>query len=217
VHAVVGGVVMVTLMSLIVVLLGRCVVVLLALVLGTGLRRLHVRAARTGADDHAIVRAVEWIYEWLVRILGWIIHLVPLAVFGVVAQVVGKSGVGVFSILWIFLVAMLAGLTIHALIYYPLVAWFVGKKSPKVYLGEGADAIMTAMSCNSSLATVPVTLHCLNRMNVSAQSSRLAACVGTNLNNDGITLYEAMAARDYKLKEAVAAVKPATSTVSEHP
>ena len=31
-------------------------------------------------------------------------------------------------------------------------------------------------------------------MKVSAQSARLAACVGTNLNNDGITLYEAMAA-----------------------
>ena len=30
-------------------------------------------------------------------------------------------------------------------------------------------------------------------------------------------LYEAMAARDYKLKEVVAAVKPAPSTVSEHP
>jgi len=31
-------------------------------------------------------------------------------------------------------------------------------------------------------------------MHVSPQSARLAACVGTNLNNDGITLYEAMAA-----------------------
>ena len=31
-------------------------------------------------------------------------------------------------------------------------------------------------------------------MQVSPQSARLAACVGTNLNNDGITLYEAMAA-----------------------
>ena len=134
-------------------------VVLLALVLGSLLRKLHTRSARKGEDDLAIVRGVEWVYEWLVRILGWIIHLVPLAVFGVVAQVVGKSGVGVFSVLWIFLVAMLAGLTIHALIYYPLVAWFVGKKSPKVYVGEGADAIMTAMSCNSSLATVPVTLQ----------------------------------------------------------
>jgi Na+/H+-dicarboxylate symporter len=111
-----------------------------------------------------------------------------------VAQVVGKSGLGVFSVLWIFLVAMLAGLAIHSLIYYPLMAWFIGKKSPKVYVGQGADAIMTALSCNSSLATVPVTLRCLERMNVSAQSSRLAACVGTNLNNDGITLYEAMAA-----------------------
>ena len=28
----------------------------------------------------------------------------------------------------------------------------------------------------------------------SDQSARLAACVGTNLNNDGVTLYEAMAA-----------------------
>jgi Na+/H+-dicarboxylate symporter len=30
-------------------------------------------------------------------------------------------------------------------------------------------------------------------MKVSPQSARLAACVGTNLNNDGILLYEAMA------------------------
>ena len=125
---------------------------------------------------------------------------------GVVAQVVGKSGVGVFSVLWIFLVAMLAGLAAHALIYYPLLAWLVGKKSPKVYLGQGADAILTAVSCNSSLATVPVTLQCLHRMNVSPQSSRLAACVGTNLNNDGITLYEAMAAlaREHKPKMIIA-------------
>ena len=56
----------------------------------------------------------------------------------------GQSGVGVFSVLWIFLAAMLAGLAIHSLLYYPLVAWLVGKKSPKKYLGQGADAIMTA-------------------------------------------------------------------------
>jgi Na+/H+-dicarboxylate symporter len=91
-------------------------------------------------------------------------------------------------------VAMLLGLAVHALVYYPLVAWWVGKKPPMVYLGQRADAIMTAVSCNSSLTTVPVTLRCLERMQVSAQSARLAACVGANLNNDGITLYEAMAA-----------------------
>jgi Na+/H+-dicarboxylate symporter len=41
---------------------------------------------------------------------------------------------------------------------------------------------------------VPITLRCLEKMGVSTASARLAACVGTNLNNDGITLYEAMAA-----------------------
>lgn len=42
---------------------------------------------------------------------------------------------------------------------------------------------------------MPVTLRCLTRnIGVSDESARLAACVGTNLNNDGITLYEAMAA-----------------------
>ncbi len=169
-------------------------VVLLALLLGGTLRYLHGTSAQTGGFVAMVARGIERIYGWLVLILEWIILAVPLAVFGVVAHVVGKSGVGVFSVLWIFLVAMLAGLAIHSLLYYPLVAWLVGKKSPKKYLGQGADAIMTAVSCNSSLATVPVTLRCLERMQVSAQSARLAACVGTNLNNDGITLYEAMAA-----------------------
>jgi Na+/H+-dicarboxylate symporter len=169
-------------------------VVLLALLLGSILRYLHGMSDQTSGVVVMVARGIERIYGWLVLILEWIIVAVPLAVFGVVAQVVGKSGVGVFSVLWIFLVAMLAGLAVHSLLYYPLVAWLVGKKSPKQYLGQGADAIMTAVSCNSSLATVPVTLRCLERMSVSAQSSRLAACVGTNLNNDGITLYEAMAA-----------------------
>jgi Na+/H+-dicarboxylate symporter len=169
-------------------------VVLLALALGLALRWARTKTGQAGGTLDRVAWAIERIYGWLVTVLWWVILTVPFAVFGVVAHVVGKSGMGVFSALWIFLVAMLLGLAIHALLYYPMVAWIVGKKSPSVYIGQGADAIMTGMSCNSSLATVPITLRCLERMQVSSQSARLAACVGTNLNNDGITLYEAMAA-----------------------
>jgi Na+/H+-dicarboxylate symporter len=169
-------------------------VVILALVLGALLRRLRGPEDAPRHSVEPVVRAIERIYRWLVRVLWWIIRLVPLAVFGVLASIVGRVGLGVFSAVWIFLAAILVGLLFHAFVYYPFVAWLVGKKSPRVYIGKGADAIMTAVSCNSSLATVPVTLRCLERMNVSPQSARLAACVGTNLNNDGVTLYEAMAA-----------------------
>jgi Na+/H+-dicarboxylate symporter len=127
--------------------------------------------------------------------LGWVVQAIPFAVLGVVAQVVGRAGLQAFSALGVFLAAILAGLAIHGLVYYPLVAWLVGRKPPQVYLGKGADAILMGLSTNSSLATVPVTLRCLTeKMGVSQESARLSACVGTNLNNDGITLYDAMAA-----------------------
>jgi Na+/H+-dicarboxylate symporter len=169
-------------------------VVILALLLGALLRRLHGSGEEHDGLFEPVVRAVGRIYRWLIRILWWIIRLVPFAVFGVLASIVGRVGVGVFSAVWIFLVAVLVGLSLHAFVYYPLVAWLAGKKPLRLYVGRGADAILTAVSCNSSLATVPVTLRCLDNMGVSPQSARLAACVGTNLNNDGVTLYEAMAA-----------------------
>lgn len=172
-------------------------VVLLGLLGGAALRRVKRRFDAAGDRDRfsVIERFVEGTYQTLIQMVHWVVEAVPFAVFGVVAQVVGRSGVTVFQTLGGFLFVILLGLALHGLIYYPLVAWLVGRKSPRVYVGGGADAILTGLSCNSSLATVPITLRCLTeKIGVSQESARLAACVGTNLNNDGITLYEAMAA-----------------------
>ncbi len=167
-------------------------VVLLGLLGGAALRRVK---QNSGARTEPVERFIETVYHALIQMLFWVVQLVPFAVFGVVAQVVGRSGLTVFQALAGFLFIILAGMLIHALIYYPAMAWLVGRKSPRVYLGRGADAIVTGLSTNSSLATVPVTLRCLTeKMGVSETSARMAACVGTNLNNDGITLYEAMTA-----------------------
>jgi Na+/H+-dicarboxylate symporter len=169
--------------------------VLIGLLGGAALRRIRQKQEAEGEDSILVVeRFVAATYQILLQMLDWVILTIPFAVCGVVAKVVGEHGLGVFSVLWLFLAVMLLGLAIHSLIYYPLVAWFVGRKPPRVYLGIGGEAIITGLSINSSLATVPITLKCLNKMGVSPASSRLAACVGTNLNNDGITLYEAMAA-----------------------
>lgn len=172
-------------------------VVLLALLTGAALRRVRQRETTEGraAGFAPVENAIATLYQALIQMLSWIVQAVPFAVFGVVAQVVGRSGLGVFQALGGYLFVILLGLLLHGLVYYPLVAWFVGRKSPRVYLGGGADAILTGLSCNSSLATVPVTLRCLTeKIGVSDESARLSACVGTNLNNDGITLYEAMTA-----------------------
>lgn len=171
-------------------------VVLLSILVGAALRRVRHRQQAASQNSLAVIeQGVEAVYQILVQMLEWVVWAIPFAVFGVVAQVVGRTGLEVFNLLGVFLATLIAGLALHSLIYYPLMAWWIGKKPPRVYLKGGADAIITGFSTNSSLATVPITLRCLTeRMGVTERSARLSACIGTNLNNDGITLYEAMAA-----------------------
>ena len=164
--------------------------VLLAILCGAALRRLKDRGSPGIATLEPVVTAL---FETASTMLMWVAEVVPFAVLGIVAQVVGRAGLDVFRVLWLFLVVILAGLLVHSLVYYPLSAWIVGRKGPREYLGVGSDAVLTGFSTNSSLATVPVTLRCLRDMRVSESSARVSACIGTNLNNDGIILYEAMA------------------------
>jgi DAACS family dicarboxylate/amino acid:cation (Na+ or H+) symporter len=170
-------------------------VVLIALLFGVALGRLKRREGETDVPD---IRPLENLigagYYLLVHVLGWIVEIIPFAVFGLIAQVVGRAGFAIFADLAPFLGVIVLGLCLHGFVYYPLAAWVIGGKAPRIYLREGSDAVLTAVSTNSSLATIPVTLRCLKSMQVPEHSARLAVCAGTNLNNDGITLYEAMAA-----------------------
>jgi Na+/H+-dicarboxylate symporter len=168
-------------------------VVLLAILAGAAIRAIR-REPAAAEGISAVVHFIDGAFRVVMRMLTWVIATIPFAVFGVLAHVVGRAGIDVFEVMWGFVLVILAGFVLHALVYYPTVAWLVGRKSPRVYFGRGVDALVTGLSTNSSLATVPVTLRCLDKMGVSTPSARLAACVGTNFNNDGITLYEAMAA-----------------------
>jgi DAACS family dicarboxylate/amino acid:cation (Na+ or H+) symporter len=61
------------------------------------------------------------------------------------------------------------------------------------FWAHAREPLVVGVGTNSSLATLPVTLRALDRLGVSRSASTLGACVGTNLNNDGIVLYEGMA------------------------
>lgn len=167
-------------------------VVLIAILFGAAINALRKEDCPISLGPlEAVISAT---HQVLLKALQWVVRIVPLAVLGLVAQAVGKSGISIFRELAGFLGVISLGLCLHGLIYYPLMAWLAAGKSPRIYLGLGADAVLTSLSVNSSLATVPITLRCLKRMGVGESSARLAACAGTNLNNDGVTLYEAMTA-----------------------
>ena len=171
-------------------------IILLALLAGAAIRRFKNQALDNDQSGLIMLeKLISTCYLLLIQMLLWVVRAIPFAVFGVVAQVVGKSGLAVFELVAVFLFTLLGGLMIHALVYYPCMAKWGGNMPIKRYFSLGGDAILTGLSTNSSLATMPVTLQCLTeKMGISSRSARLSVCIGTNLNNDGIILYEAMAA-----------------------
>ncbi len=169
--------------------------VLLTLALGIGLAKIRNEQRARGETAYRV--AVDLLtvgFELLMRVLLWVVALVPLAVFGVVASSVGqKEGLHVFqSLLWL-IVVVLAGLACQVTWYLVQVMLFA-RISPWRFLRGASDVMASTFSTSSTAATMPITLDALTKkLGVSRESSQLAACVGTNFNNDGTALYQATA------------------------
>lgn len=169
-------------------------IIILALLSGIALRRVKAEQSARGEHDYrAVEQVVATLYRAIEVVLGGVIAFVPLAVFGVVAKMIGQEGFTPLVGLAAYVGVAVLGLAIQVLFVYQAWIVFVSQRTLRDFWTGARDAVVYALGSSSSLASLPVTLRCLERMKVSPQSARLAACVGTNLNNDGILLYEAMA------------------------
>ena len=168
--------------------------VVLTLALGIGLVKIRdSQKARGETSFRVVVDLLTIGFELLMKVLLWVVALVPLAVFGIVAASVGqKEGMRVFaSLIWLIVVVIL-GLSIQVL-WYLLQMWLMARMSPLRFLRGSLNVMANTVSTASTAATIPITLRALERLGISRRSSQLAACIGTNFNNDGTALYQATA------------------------
>ncbi|HKQ71467.1 MAG TPA: dicarboxylate/amino acid:cation symporter, partial [Polyangiaceae bacterium] len=163
-------------------------VVLIALAFGMAARRLGHAQRKTAGE------LVELGFAAVLVVLSWVIAIVPLAVFGKVASIVGTSGFAPFAALGRFVGAVLIALAVQAAYYLARIR-FGSWVRPMRLLSGASDALMMAFSTASSTVTMPVTYERLrSRVGLREESASLGALVGSNFNNDGTALYEAMAA-----------------------
>lgn len=169
--------------------------VLVTLALAIGLARVRDHQRRHGEGSWRTVMDFFNVgFEVLMKVLLWIVALVPLAVFGVVAWAIGrKDGLEMLTSL-VWLVVVVVGGLLAQVVWYLFLASSFGRRSPLAFLSGARDAMAAAFSSASTGATMPITLKALTGpLRVSRASSQLAACVGTNFNNDGTALYQAAA------------------------
>ncbi len=142
-------------------------VIFLAISFGIALRRLRQHQINT-MDDLVHVALTS-----LVIILGWIVDVIPIAVFGIVSSIIGVNGFGDFVALGGFVVAVLVALAIQSS-YYLLRVRFGSWVHPWDLLRGTRDALVMAFSTSSSTATMPVTYACL-RENVGLARNQPAS------------------------------------------
>ena len=168
--------------------------VVLTIALGIGLVKIREQQKKKGETSFKVVVDLLTIgFEFLMKVLLWVVALVPLAVFGIVASSVGnKEGLEILrSLVWLILVVVL-GLSLQVL-WYLLQMAVVARMSPLRFLTGSLDVMASTISTSSTAATIPITLKSLERLGISRRSSQLTACIGTNFNNDGTALYMATA------------------------
>jgi Na+/H+-dicarboxylate symporter len=163
-------------------------VIIIAVAFGVALRGVKGKLIATVQDF------VEVAYEVLLVVLHWVIQLVPIGVFAIVAKVVGTEGFAPFKAMGAFILAVLTALLLQATWYLLRIRFFSWVKPLEAIRGM-RDALVMAFSTSSSTATMPVTYACLTeKVGLRQESASMGALVGANFNNDGTALYEAMSA-----------------------
>lgn len=135
---------------------------------------------------------VESLHEALMLIVKWLLWLLPIGVFFLVAWAVGRMGLGqLFDSLKAYVLVVIAGLLIHSLLWLPAMLWVLARVNPYRFMWAVRQPLLMAFGSASSLATLPVTIEaCVDKGGCSRRASGLVLPLGATVNMDGTALYQ---------------------------
>jgi len=156
---------------------------------------LGVAISSTGEKARPLAVLFEGLNTVMMKITGWIMHLAPVGVFALMAYTIGTMGLSVVRPLALYMVTVILGLSIHAIVTLPVLLSIFGRYSPLKFIKDMFSALATAFSTASSAAALPITMECVREnTGVSNKVASFVLPLGATVNMDGTALYEAVAA-----------------------
>lgn len=131
----------------------------------------------------------------MIKMVEFIMYFAPIGVFALIAATVGEFGFGVLQTLVWYIVAVVLGLLIQALVVYPvLLKTFARKFKLSTFFRKLRPAQLVAFTTSSSAATLPVTYDCVEDMGAPKSVTSFVLPLGATINMDGTALYQGVAA-----------------------
>lgn len=135
----------------------------------------------------------EAMLEVAMTVVKWAMHLTPLAVFGLTAQLVARMGASAITTLASYVGLVLAGLFILLVLYLVLVA-ILGRMSPLAFLKAVFPVQLLAFSTSSSAAVMPLSMETArNRLGTPGDTASFIIPLAATMNMAGTALYQSIA------------------------
>ena len=145
-----------------------------------------------GEKGKPLVRGAEALAELMLQVTGYVMRFAPFAVFGALANVVAKNGLGILGtyatllgefyfsliLLWILLIA---------------IGWIFLRGRVFTLVRYVREPIMIAFSTASSEAAMPKLFEQLDRFGIPRRISGLMLPLGYSFNLDGSMMYASFA------------------------
>ncbi|MCF7812085.1 dicarboxylate/amino acid:cation symporter [Candidatus Gracilibacteria bacterium] len=139
------------------------------------------------------IRWIGAIQAVCLKIVNWAMHIAPLAVMGLLAQITIKTGVDAMLGMSFYMGTVLLGL-MCLLGVYLLIVWIVGKRNPWKFLSALREVQLLAFSTSSSAAVMPLSIKTAEeKLKVHESTAQFLIPLGTTINMDGTALYQGVA------------------------
>jgi Na+/H+-dicarboxylate symporter len=162
-------------------------IVIFALVFGVALMSLP---AKKSSPLYDLLGSLQ---EVCMAIVGWAMRIAPLAVFGLMTKLTSAVGVEVLSGMLVYVLTVIFGLLIVALLYLLIASTYL-KKGLGAVISNCREVLLLAFSTSSSAAVMPLTIKTLEeKLKVNSATVRFLVPLGATINMSGTALYQSVA------------------------
>ena len=144
----------------------------------------------------AVLKVVDSLYDIILKMVDYIIRFAPYGVFALMAALVAdnSSNLSIFAALGMYTLTVIAGLLLLIFVFYPLLIHLFTRIQTKHFIRNMYPVQLLAFTTRSSAATLPLNMETTERdLGVSKEITSFVLPVGTTINMDGTSCYQAIA------------------------
>ncbi len=134
----------------------------------------------------ATVNVVHDLSSVVTKVVRWVIQFAPFGIMGLVFSTVSESGLSVFSTYGHLLLLLVGCMLANALIFNPLISFFMTKKNPyPLLLTCLRESGLQAFFTRSSAANIPINMALCKKLGLDENFYSVSIPLGATINMDG--------------------------------